>query len=171
MTLESSFTVALIGRASWKSWLKFWSNIATTSAEAVADDLGLSLTFEAEDKRIANYNFSGGALKQVDKLGETGRVDAYVDDSTLVVKRAGAPLSNQIRVLNIDTGLIGIPEITERGIKVKFLLDNVTVLGGALRVKSVIYPAVNGDYTIYKLGFDIATRDTPFYWIAEAQRN
>lgn len=138
-------------------------------ARQVAGDLGVSLIFEATDKQIANYNYSGGALKQVDKLGEAGQVDAFVDDNTLIVKDARRPLINQIRVLNIDTGLIGIPEITERGIKVKFLLDNTTVLGGALRVQSRIYPAVNGDFTIYKLGFDIASRDTPFYWIAEAE--
>lgn len=139
-------------------------------ARQVAQDLNVSLIFEASDKRIGNYNYSGGALKQVDKLGEVGQVDAYVDDNTLVVKERARPLVNQIRVLNIDTGLIGIPEITEHGIKVKYLLDNTSVLGGALRVQSQIYPAVNGDYAIYKLGFDIASRDTPFYWIAETRR-
>lgn len=139
-------------------------------AGQVANDLGLSLTFQATDKQIANYNYTGGALKQVDKLGEAGRVDAYVDDNTLIVKDANRPLSNQIRILNLDTGLIGIPEITEQGVKVKFLLDNQTVLGGAIRLESKIYPTVAGDYTIYKLGFDIASRDVPFYWIAEAKR-
>jgi hypothetical protein len=138
-------------------------------ARQVANDLGTSMIFEADDKQIGNYNYSGGALKQVDKLGEAGGVDAFIDDNTLIIKRARRPLSNQIRILNADTGLIGIPEITERGVKVKFLLDNTTVLGGGLRLQSNIYPAVNGDYAIYKLGFDIASRDTPFYWIAEAE--
>jgi hypothetical protein len=141
----------------------------STIAKQVAADLGLSLTFQATDRQIANYNYSGGALKQVDKLGEVGRVNAFVDDRVLVVKDMGRALENQIRVLNIDSGLIGIPELTEQGVKVKFLLDNVTVLGGTLRIQSKIYPTVNGDYSIYKLGFDIASRDTPFYWIAEAK--
>ncbi|MGJ0509065.1 MAG: baseplate hub protein [Methylocystis sp.] len=140
-------------------------------ASQVASDLGLGLAFQATDKQIANYNFTGGALKQVDKLGEVGAVDAFVDDSRLIVKNRGAALTGQLRVLNVDTGMIGIPEVTERGVKVKYLLDNSSVLGGALRLESAIYPTVNGDYTIYKLGFDIANRDTPFYWIAEASRN
>lgn len=139
-------------------------------AGQVATDLGVSLTFQAEDKQIGNYNYTGGALKQVDKLGEAGMVDAYVDDDSLIVKDSNAPLLNQVRVLNIDTGLVGIPEITEHGVKVKYMLDNTSVLGGALRIESKIYPTVNGDYIIYKLGFDIASRDTPFYWIAEAKR-
>lgn len=139
-------------------------------AKQVSEDLNLVLDFQATDRQIGNYSFSGAALKQVNKLAEMGRVDAYVDDGVLVLKDFNKALRNKIKILNLETGLIGIPEITEQGIKVKFLLDNQTTLGGLLRVQSKIYPAVNGDYTIYKLGFEIANRDTPFYWVAEAKR-
>jgi hypothetical protein len=39
-----------------------------------------------------------------------------------------------------------------------------------LEVRSKINPAANGTYTVYKLGFDLANRDTAFYLIAEASR-
>jgi hypothetical protein len=139
-------------------------------SKQVADDLGLALDFQATDKSIANYTYSGAALKQVDRLGEVGLVNAYVDDTVLIVKNANAPLNNRIKIVSLETGMIGIPEITELGVKVKFLLDNQTTLGGLLRVQSKMYPAANGDYVIYKLGFEIANRDVPFYWIAEAKR-
>jgi hypothetical protein len=139
-------------------------------ATQIANDLELGLIYEATDKQVANYNYTGSALKQVERLGEVGQVNAYVDDSMLIVKNATAALANQTRVLNIDSGMIGIPEVTERGVKVKYFLDNTSKLGGTLRIESKIYPTVTGDYQIYKLGFDIATRDTAFYWIAEAQR-
>lgn len=139
-------------------------------SKGVADDLGLSLDFQATDKSISNYSFSGGALKQVNKLGETGLVDAYVDDDTLVVKDMNVPLTGKLRVLNLDTGMIGIPELTEHGIAVKFLLDNQTTLGSALDITSILNPSLNGQYVIYKLGFDIANRDTPFYFTAECKR-
>ena len=147
-------------------------NTATLNqiAKQISQDLNLTLNFQAQDRNIANYSFTGPALKQVDGLGELGNINAYVDDDSLIVKDANAPLVGQIRVLNVDSGMIGIPEINERGIKVKYLLDNTSRLGGALRVQSQLYPAANGDYTIYKLGFEIATRDTPFYWIAEGRR-
>lgn len=139
-------------------------------AEQVASDLGVSLNYQAKDKSIANYSFTGGALKQVDKLQQAGNVNAYLDDGVLVVKDWNVPLAGKKRVLNLDTGMIGIPEVTEQGIKVKFLLDNQTTLGGGLEIKSKMYPAIDGEYVIFKLGFDIASRDTPFYWIAEAKR-
>ena len=137
---------------------------------AIAQDLGTVLNFQATNKNLSNYSYSGASLKQVDNLGSVGGINCYIDDDTLVVKDQGVPLTNTLRILSAQSGMIGIPEFTEQGIKVKFLLDNKTTLGGSLRIISDIYPAANGDYVIYKLGFDIANRETPFYWIAEAAR-
>lgn len=139
-------------------------------SQGIANDLGVTLNFQATDKNIGNYTFTGGALKQVDQLQDAGNVNAYVDDEQLIVKNYNVPLTNRLKLISQDTGMIGIPSVTEQGIRVKFLLDNQTVLGGGLRIQSTQYSAINGEYVIYKLGFDIATRDTPFYWIAEAKR-
>ena len=139
-------------------------------AEQVAADIGANLSFEADDKQISNYAFAGGAIKQIDALGETGNVDAYLDGNTLVVKERNVPLTGKVRILNKNTGLIGIPQITEFGVRATMLLDNQTTIGGALDITSDIYPAVNGKYAIYKLSFDITSRDTPFYYHAEAVR-
>jgi hypothetical protein len=139
-------------------------------SQNVAKDLNVNLNFQATDKNISNYNYSGASLNQVDKLGELGDINAYIDDGNLIVKDANIPLVNTSRIVNVDSGMIGIPEITEHGIKVKFLLDNKTTLGGGLQVESLIYPAVNGNYVIFKLGFEISSRDVPFYWVAEGKR-
>lgn len=139
-------------------------------ASRVAQDLGLSLDFQATPKQIANYSYTGSKVKQVEQLAAMGRVNAYVDDATLVVKDWNAPLAQRTRELNLDTGMIGAPEFTEQGIKVKMLFDNQTVLGGGIRVTSKINPAADGLYTVFKLGFELASRDTPFYYIAECTR-
>lgn len=146
-----------------------FSNLSTI-AKNTASNLNLNLNFTATDKQIGNYAYSGPALKEVDQIGELGSIDAYVDNNTLVVKDSRLPLPNRLRIVDADHGMVGIPELTETGIKVKYLLDNSSTLGGGLRVISKMYPAANGDYAIYKLGFEIANRDTPFYWIAEGAR-
>jgi len=139
-------------------------------AGQVAKDLGLSLNFQAESKHVSNWTHTGSALGQVAKLGQLGRVNAYVDDKQLIVKPFNVALKNQVRELNLDTGMIGIPEFTETGIKVRMLFDNRTVLGGGLRITSKLNPAADGTYTIAKLAFELSNRDTPFYFIAEAVR-
>lgn len=140
-------------------------------AARVAQDLGVSLDYQAEDRQIANYSFNGSAYKQVDALGSAGGVDAFVDDETLIIKPRGTSRRGQVRILNLDSGMIGIPEVTEKGIKVRMLLDNTTVIGGALQITSKLNPAANGTYVIYGLDFEVASRDTPFYFIASCSRD
>lgn len=140
-------------------------------AQRVADDLDADLIFEADDKFIANFSFSGAALRQVGALAQAGAIDAYQDNGTLVVKNRGAARRNVIKVVNLSTGMIGIPEATERGVRVKILYDLETDLGGLLRLTSELNPALDGDYTVYKMTFDLASRDLPFYWTLEASRN
>ncbi|MDR2093033.1 MAG: hypothetical protein LBP58_06940 [Azoarcus sp.] len=139
-------------------------------ARNVANDLGLELVFEATDKKIANFSFTGPALGQLDQLGAAGNVDSFIDGDTLVIKDKAAPLKNVSRTLSEDSGLIGIPEVTDRGVKITMLLASGVRLGGRIDLQSRMYKALSGSYTIYKLSFEIASRDTPFYWIAECWR-
>lgn len=140
-------------------------------AKGVADDIGVNLEFEATEKFIANYSFSGAALKQIGALAAAGKVDAFQDDETLVVKDAGKPRQNRVKIINADTGMIGIPEATERGVKVQILFDLETELGARMDLSSELNPALDGSYTMYKIDFDLASRDTPWYLDIEASRN
>jgi len=138
-------------------------------ARGIAQDTNTILNFQATNKNISNYTFNGSALDQVSLLGSAGSV-AFIDDDILVVKDQAVPIRGATRELSSANGMIGIPEITEQGIRVKYLLDNISRLGGGLDIVSSIYPAINGSYIIYKLGFEISNRETPFYYIAEAAR-
>lgn len=139
-------------------------------AGTVASTLGLDLVFEAQDRKVQNWSYTGGALQSTEKLGEATAVNAYVDDDRLVVKDYNAPLSGYSHVLSKDNGMIGIPEADEFGCKVKILMDPRVRLGSRLTLRSQMNPAMDGNYTIYKLGFDVATRDTQFYWTAFCMR-
>lgn len=139
-------------------------------SQQIAQDLRMSLTFQANDKLLSNFSYSGAALKQINHLAFTGGVNVFIDDKVLVVKDDGVALTGKLNSVSAKTGMIGIPELTEQGIKVKLFIDNKTTLGGAIQVKSEQYTAANGTYVIYKLGFDIANRETPFYWIAEGAK-
>lgn len=141
-------------------------------SQQLAQDLGYLLKFQTNDKTIGSYAYNGAAAKQVNNLSLLGGsgLNVFVDDNVLVIKDAYIPLNNTLKILSAETGMIGIPEFTEQGIRVKFLVDNRTTLGGGLRIISKNYPAANGDYAIYKLGFSITNRDRDFYYIAEAAR-
>lgn len=139
-------------------------------ARQVADSLQAVLTFEATDKQVANYTFTGGALKQVDQLARVGNVDAFLDGRTLVVKDRDVPLRGVSRTLSAATGMVGMPAQTETGVKVTYLFDPQSRVGGRLQLESQANPSLAGAYTIFKLGFDLSSHDDPFYTTVEAAR-
>lgn len=128
------------------------------------------LNYQATNKNIANYSFGGSASDQIKLLNSMGGVNVFEDNGVLYVKDSNKALINAVKIVSASTGMIGVPEFTEQGAKAKFLYDNNVLLGGTMRLKSSLYPAVNGDYIMYKLAFELSTRETPFYYIAEGQR-
>lgn len=136
----------------------------------VASGMDLTLDFQANDKNISNYNYTGSKLKQVDDLSNSGTYNAYIDDDRLVVKNSDVPLKNEAVTLNKNTGMIGTPEVTEQGIKVKYLLDPSSRPGASLTIESELNPAANGTFVIFKLSYEISNRDDQFYHIAECRR-
>lgn len=146
---------------------------ARTVAQDIADSMGLSLQFDVQDKQLANYAFSGAKSAQLQKLAELGRVNAYIDDDRLIVKPLGNALLEYVSetdVLSADSGLVGIPEVTEQGIKAKMMFEPYSKCGGTLRIKSVVNPAANGEYVIFKMTYDISNRNEQFYNTIEAHK-
>ena len=84
---------------------------------------------------------------------------------------ADKPLRNPVKIIDNTTGMIGIPEATERGVSVRILFDLQTDLGGQIDLTSELNPALDGSYTIYKIDFDLASREAPWYLDIEASRN
>ena len=139
-------------------------------SQRVAQEIGLGLDFQALDKNISNFSFTGAALKMVNLLQQAGDVRAYIDDETLIVKDYGKPLLNRIKILNIDSGLVGIPKPTEKGADLTWLIDSESLLGGMVRLESKFNKPMNGDYVIDQLKFDIASHDDPFWYTGICSR-
>lgn len=139
-------------------------------AQRVAADIECGIDFQATDKTIANYSFSGPAIRQVARLQEAGQVRAFVDDSTLIVKDYDKPVEGRVRVLNMNSGMVGIPKATEKGVDVSFLITGESLIGGQLRLESKFNKSLNGDYLIAQLKFEIATHEDPFFYSAACTR-
>ncbi len=139
-------------------------------AAAVATDIGATLEFQALDKLIANYTYTGGALGQVNRLAEAGGVRAFVDDVRLIVQDFDKAVRGRVKILNMNSGMVGIPKATEKGVEVTYLIDGESVLGGTLRLESKFNRSLNGDYKIDQLKFDVASHEDPFFYQATCSR-
>lgn len=162
-----------------------WNKTQTTSrsyagivqardvAQDIANSMGLSLQFDIKDMQLSNYAFTGAKSSQLQRLAELGRVNAFIDDDRLVVKPIGSAIPESLSTtdtLNLYSGLVGIPEVTEQGIKAKMMFEPHSKCGGTLRVQSVINPGANGEYIIFKMTYDISNRNDQFYNTIEGHK-
>lgn len=137
---------------------------------AAASSLGVQLNFTATGKQINNFQVNGSAWDTVAAINALGGVSAYLTGTELIVTDIGSPPDRATFTLSAKNGMIGIPEITASGIRATMLWDNRPSIGGRVRIESEFYPAADGEYDIYKIDFDLTTRDNPFYITFEAAR-
>lgn len=158
-----------------------WEAMSNTGqlplSKLITDVCGLLLlTPQVDDsvdqtKMISRFQFLGPLPALVIALQEAAHVRAFVDDDKLVVTSWNVPLANSKVDVNKNTGMIGIPEFTEYGIRVKVLADKRIVLGGAITLNSVMVPVMNADYVITRLDYNLTSRSTPFYYDVWASRS
>lgn len=133
-------------------------------AQSIADANSLTLIFEATDKQIANFIYNGSVAKQVNRLAESGGIDAFVDNNNLVVIDSNKYRNGTTRIISAATGMVGIPQVTDSGVLVQVMMDNSIELGGSVEVQSTMNPAANGTYKVVQANFEVANRNPPFWY-------
>jgi hypothetical protein len=122
----------------------------------------------------------GWAARELDKLGrehgfywssQNGQIEAVKNDQHL----------SQTTVISRETGMIGIPEITDKGVKVKALLNPKVVPGHLIDVRSDFLDETSGKdkrasdegggtFRVSECTFSGDNRDVEFYVEAEGNR-
>lgn len=138
-------------------------------SQDISNRLGLTLDFQANDKILRNFSFSGALSDLPEELESVGGIDVFEDGGRLIVRNKNEAVTGRGPVLT-SSDIIGIPEQTEQGAKVTFFFTPTAQVGGPIRIESTRYPYLNGDYQILKLSFQLTNRDTAFYYTADCGR-
>lgn len=137
-----------------------------------AGGIGIPLEYQATyNPFIANYSFTGPLIRQIDKLNTMGGINAFVDNNHLIVVDNAAPRTGSPVILNSATGMIGVPEVNELGVTARMLIQQEVRPCDKVTVQSKLNPAANGNFFVYKLGFEIASRALPFYFNLDMRAN
>jgi hypothetical protein len=139
-------------------------------AEKCAANLGIKLKFQAKERKVAGYSYTGDAAAQVYDIARVGGVVTYVDDDTLFVLDADDFAKSRRRILNEKSGMIGLPRPTDGGVEVTFLIDGTAILGGQLTIESKLDPTLSGDYIVKQLSFNAQTHSDEFFYIAKCAK-
>lgn len=141
-------------------------------ATIAANQLNLSLDWRSNsEKFIDAFNFTGAKTKLLNRLNQLDNFRAFIDNNSLIVidtNEQPPETSNKkrqgfVKVINGDSGLIGLPQPDEHGVKIKVLLDPSVNLGDWFKLESQRLPIVNAFYQVYEMTYDFATREPQYY--------
>ena len=133
--------------------------------QSIANQLGLSFDWQATStKTIDNFDLVGSKGDLIKEFNKLEDVTMFEDNGILRVidKKAAAP-NGKVKLISLDTGLIGNIEPDQYGIKFKTLLDPSDYCGRWIQTKSLKLKGTNGLYQIYSIDFDFASREQQFY--------
>lgn len=124
------------------------------------------LNFQAKDKQINNYTFTGSVNAEMKYLQAVGGINVFVspDNTTLYVIDADKAIEGQPILINAANGMVGIPQVTDSGINVRVMINNAIKLGGSVTIESTLNPAANGTFKVVQILYDLANRDHPFWY-------
>ena len=151
-------------------------------AANIAEQLDCALSWQSKSQKVIDaFNFNGAKAKLLNKLNQLDNFVAFIDNNVLfVIDKDEAPpeqteqpksysgqstkkTAGTIKVINGNSGLIGLPQPDEYGVKIKVLLDPSVALGDWFKLESQRLPIVNGFYQVYEMTYDFATREPQFY--------
>ena len=134
--------------------------------QSIANQLGLNYDWQATStNKIPLFDFLGSKRELIKEFNNLENITMFEDNGTLKVvdKSPVIKNTNQAKLINQNSGLIGEVEPDEYGIKFRCLIDPSMNCGGWVKTESVKLPSTNGFYQIYTLDFDFSSRDEQFY--------
>jgi hypothetical protein len=156
--LANNFQMSLIANFQFAA-----NTLLSQIAQQAALQQGLTLDFEATDKQINNFSYTGAQNNLIQKLNEIGGIHAFEENGSLIVLNLGSPRKGASITISESTGMVGIPQVTEQGVFVRVMLNPLIQLGGQVTINSIVNPAANGQFKVMKIDYEIATRDQPFW--------
>jgi hypothetical protein len=116
------------------------------------------------DIQVANFSTTTNTNDLVPRLNQIGGIVACVNNGNLVVRDINGFNQNRSFTLDVQHGMVGLPQATESGCIAQMLVQPNVQIGDLIKIVSVINPSVNGEYRISQIAFDIANRDNPFFY-------
>ena len=132
-----SNTFYSIGSPGIKSAVLYWQQFANRIGATLKNQV-------TNPPMVSNLGFTGSPKDELTYWNTFGNFTMFLTKGNvdvLVVKDIFAYLTGTLRVVSEAHGMIGIPEWTELGIRVTFLIDSKTTPGGYLDIDSKRYPS------------------------------
>lgn len=126
---------------------------------------------ELLNKSIENYSFTGSPMDMLQECqnmmggvsSDPQTVFISVNNDQINIWSPSVESKNKKLLISKDTGMIGLPQPTETGCKVKILMNTGISTGDVVEVKSERIDVLNGDYYVIGITHEGETRGKSWY--------
>lgn len=141
---------------------------AATVATTIAGNMQPPLQLENNgvSVQLSNPYFPGTARAQLDALAKAANFDWVIDDvkNVLAIWPKGGKRGGMAPEISADSGMIGYPTYSDRGIEVRTIFRTGLAFGSEIQVKSKALPGVTGAWVIYSLSHDLESEMPDGKW-------
>lgn len=137
-------------------------------AKVIANAYECTLDFQAEDKDIGDYSWNGSTQGQFQSFIKNYGVKAWLENGVLFVSDTDKP-NKKTRATFIDSesGLIGQPEPTGKGLNFTTLLRPSLKLNNQIKLEFAKFPMLNGQYNIMSINHKGGNYGNEFYSVCQ----
>lgn len=117
---------------------------------------GMTFQNNGVTARLKNSMFSGSPIEQARTAAREVGAELIIDDNKMILspKNGAAAKTGTTVLLNKDSGLIGYPAITSKGVDCKALYNPAFKLGEYVKIESIV-PKATGLWRIVKLAHEL----------------
>lgn len=141
---------------------------AASVLEQICKEAGFIFVNTGETKSVLNPYLKGSPVQKIISLANSYDLNIVLDGETLTLKPAGGN-TQTIAILDASSGMVGYPDFTSNGIKVKSGFLPQVQVGNLIEVKSIV-PKASGRWQIVSLGHSLGVHmdNAPWFTTIDA---
>lgn len=123
---------------------------ASDLCKQLATEAGFSFENQDVTSSLTNCILNGDPINKMINIARQIGANLIIDDQTVTLLPKNTPRKGSTDVVSPETGLIGYPNVTARGVSCRCLFMPYLKFGQAVKVESII-PMASGTHRIIKL--------------------
>lgn len=145
---------------------KSYKNIIEETAKSFGTDFTVIVKDLAKNVAKNGFSFTGLTEEMIKKItvAMPEDVNVNIQGNKMYIMPARTLIdNNQIADINKNSGMIGVPNVTSKGLTIRSLLQEGLFPGMGIRVTSELNPTANGIYVIQKSKINAETRGPQWF--------
>lgn len=137
----------------------------------LAGEAGLAYESFQINGSLFNPYFPGSTLNKIRACARAAQVEYTIDRGTLAVWSLGKSRDGDIPLVNPDSGLVGYPTLSSKGMTLRTIFNHNIRIGGDINVESSI-PMASGTWHVFNLTHNLSSQvqGGPWFTITECYR-